>query len=279
MEEEKKKRGRPRKEEWLRRPLATIDKMALEWAALWCTQQNASMTQEQMWDRVYDAVRRRYGDVIAKDSSLHENAVRYANRPEVKDYYKKCCDEVLFREQALREKIEQEVFSSDRRIKEFIEKRGVLLKPEKREDNGEMTVDSTVRELIELKDRIDDPKDRAAILMKIADFGGVKTAGKEERRKVVYMPLVCKDCTLYALGERALRERLSEAADDIPEGRMTPQQEQSTAVVSSEDDNQAVVRKSVRRDALFKGTTAPASQKDIKDMFSRMDKKRRQSSS
>lgn len=225
MEEVKEKKRRGRKPDpdkaRMRKPLSPLEKMAIEWVVMWETSGGHDGEGGNIWERMYEAIKRRYRNASTADTTIREQASRFANRREVKEYYESAKGERKFREQQLREQIEKDIFQSDARIRAFVRGRPVPSE----EDEG-MTVENTVRELIALKDRIEDPKDRAAILMKIADFGGLK-ADKEERHKMVYVPMACRDCHLYALGEKMLRAKAKEAGEDtsdIEHSDTTPQQ-------------------------------------------------------
>lgn len=206
-----------------RKRLSEADKIVIEWVAM----TSDSYNERQAWQRAYAALRRSYKGG-AKDSTIAEAASRFANQKVVKDYLEVCRRRRAVMERELRENIEKSIFSSDERIKEFIEKTGDSKLKSLYSDASERTMESTVNELYDLADSMSDPKDKANILMKIAEFGGLKQNTQENHREF-YMPMICRNCNLYRIGERTLRAEAEKAeadVSDIPEGEATAQEKQ-----------------------------------------------------
>ena len=186
-----------------------------------------SYNERQAWQRAYAALRRGYKGG-AKDSTIAEAASRFAHQQIVKDYLEVCRKRRRIMEREMREEIERDIFSSDERIREFVEKTGDTRLKAVYTDANEQTLESVVQELNMLKDEISDPKDKANILMKIAEFGGLKQNTQENHREF-YMPMICRSCNLYMIGERTLRAEAEKAGadvSDIPEGEATAQERQ-----------------------------------------------------
>lgn len=215
-----KKTEQPEKE---RKRLSEADKIVIEWVAM----TSDSYNERQAWQRAYAALRRGYKGG-AKDSTIAEAASRFANQQIVKDYLEVCRKRRRIMEREMREEIERDIFSSDERIREFVEKTGDTKLKAVYTDANEQTLESVVQELNMLKDEISDPKDKANILMKIAEFGGLKHNTQENHREF-YMPMICRSCNLYMIGERVLRAEAEKAGanvSDIPEGEATAQEQQ-----------------------------------------------------
>ena len=176
------KETQPEKE---RKRLSEADKIVIEWVAM----TSDSYNERQAWQRAYAALRRGYKGG-AKDSTIAEAASRFANQQIVKDYLEVCRKRRRIMEREMREEIERDIFSSDERIREFVEKTGDTRLKAVYTDANEQTLESVVQELNMLKDEISDPKDKANILMKIAEFGGLKQNTQENHREF-YMPMIC----------------------------------------------------------------------------------------
>lgn len=210
---ERRKPGRPRKDTPVnddeRRTLSEGEKIVIEWVALTAD----PYSEREAWRRAYAALRRekRGG---AKESTIAEAASRFSNQRIVRDYLAQCRERMDLRRRQERERIEAEIFSDDGRIKEFVERRMGHAMPE-RQEGKERTLEGAVSELYDLADQINDPKDKANIIMKIAEFGGLKHERDEERHRNFYIPMVCRSCNLYKLGEEVLR---AEARKADPEG-------------------------------------------------------------